>query len=180
MSLTTLVAPVGEPVPLAMGKAYLRVGYDGDDELISSLLMSARAHVELVTGLRLMKRTYVWDLKSWPKRSDSIEKFEFPVGPILTLNSVIHDGDDITDLFEIEKGARTFLVLKNGCLWPSIRDKVSLEFDAGFGDAAEEIPDDLRQAIMLLTAQSYERADSPKDTKIRAAALLSPWRRVTV
>ena len=43
MIVTTLAPPAAEPVGLAEVKEYLRIGYDGGDELAGQLIAAARA-----------------------------------------------------------------------------------------------------------------------------------------
>jgi uncharacterized phiE125 gp8 family phage protein len=57
VDLETLVPPVAEPVSLAEAKAWLRIGTDGDDAVLSRLIAAARARFEKETGRALMART---------------------------------------------------------------------------------------------------------------------------
>ena len=57
MTITTLVAPAAKPVGLAEAKEYLRIGYDGEDELVTGLIAGARSRIEAAAGLALIART---------------------------------------------------------------------------------------------------------------------------
>lgn len=60
--------------------------------------------------------------------------------------------------------------LKSGCVWPTHRNFASfiVEFKAGYGDTAAEVPDKLKQGILQLIGYLYknrEAAEIPKEIK---------------
>ena len=57
VDLETLVAPVAEPVSLSEARAWLRIGTDGDDTVLSAMIAAARSRFEAETGRALMART---------------------------------------------------------------------------------------------------------------------------
>ena len=57
MALETLVAPAVEPVTLAAARAFLRIGTDGDDSVLTSLLIASREALEARTGRALITAT---------------------------------------------------------------------------------------------------------------------------
>lgn len=58
MALETLVAPAAEPVSLAEARAFLRIGTDGDNGVLTSLLIAAREAFEARTGRALVTTTF--------------------------------------------------------------------------------------------------------------------------
>lgn len=59
LETVTTVQPLTEPVTLVEMKAHLHVdaSYAADDAKITALIKSSRAHVEKVTGTRLVTQT---------------------------------------------------------------------------------------------------------------------------
>ena len=58
--------------------------------------------------------------------------------------------------------------------------RAEVAFEAGFGPVWPDIPADLRQAVLLLAAQYYERRDAGGDMDMTfgVRALLERWRDV--
>ncbi len=82
MYLKQTVAPISEPITLIEAKAFLRVIDNDNDELIKSLIVTAREYVENITNRQLLPATYelydsnvVFKLPKNPVRS--IEKIEY-------------------------------------------------------------------------------------------------------
>jgi uncharacterized phiE125 gp8 family phage protein len=57
MALETLIPPAAEPVSLASARAFLRIGTDGDDGVLTSLITACREALEARTGRALVTRT---------------------------------------------------------------------------------------------------------------------------
>ena len=55
--VTTTVEPVSEPITLAQAKNYLKVDFDDDNDLITSLIASARVRLEKYAGVAMSART---------------------------------------------------------------------------------------------------------------------------
>ncbi|WP_018996584.1 head-tail connector protein [Hirschia maritima] len=179
MKITTLVPPVGEPVALAAGKAFLRIDYEGEDTKVSSLISSARARVEVETGLRLVERTVKLELSCWPANELEARTLELPIGPVSSIQSVMIDGEDFTSRFVLQKGNPDRLKFR-GTILPIAQDGFEISLIAGFGPDEGYVPADLKLAVKLLAAESYSRTNSSEDLSTDVAALLAPWRRVSL
>ena len=81
--VTVLVDPTDEVITLAEAKNYLRVDYDEDDDLITSLILSAQSRLEkyagiAMTGRKLLTYAYVDNLIELPYAPTGIvEKVEY-------------------------------------------------------------------------------------------------------
>lgn len=188
MNITTLAGPAVEPVGLAEAKAYLRIGHDGEDALVSGLVATARSRIEAASGLALIQRTLKVVIDRWPAAMTETRELRLPVRPAVSLTSVEvmdrqGDASDVTDRFTLEAGRGARLIWSNGTLpWPETPTQgVEIVYVAGFGDAAEDVAEALRLAVKRLTAHAYLTRDPetiagpiPGDVM----ELLSPWRRV--
>ena len=65
-NLTVISPPDGEALSLGAAKDFLRIGHDGEDDLVTSLIASARARLEAETGLALIGRTVKRRFDRWP------------------------------------------------------------------------------------------------------------------
>ncbi|GHA29351.1 hypothetical protein GCM10007989_26160 [Devosia pacifica] len=188
MTAYLLAGPAEEPVSLADAKAYLRVDTTSEDALVQTLLLSARAHVEAATGKALLYQSWRLVLDDWPK--DRLVRL--PVTPFATLTSIeAYDTDGVAHEIGLAQflGAPERLVLPARIAgMPSLRDRHGLEIDyvAGFGDSPEDVPADLRQAILLLVAHWYAHRDAVIAAGSGAIVppgidrLFSPYRAVAV
>jgi Protein of unknown function (DUF3168) len=69
MNVTTLVAPSAEPLGLAEAKDYLRIAFDGEDDLVAGLISGARSRIEETARVALITRTLRVTLDRWPART---------------------------------------------------------------------------------------------------------------
>lgn len=182
-------APAAEPISLAEAKAHLRIDTDDEDTLISSLIVAARMLVERSLGLALITQSWSHFLDAVPQRGC----VALPLGPVQSVSAVrLHDGDggtstvdagsyDIDVLSDPARVVLTALVPSAG-LRPFNGFEVS--FVAGFGDAASDVPQPIRQALLLLVAHWFEQREpvelgpGPQGVPAIAAGLLQPYRRV--
>jgi uncharacterized phiE125 gp8 family phage protein len=188
MNVTTLVAPAAEPLGLAEAKQYLRIAYAGEDDLVSSLIKAARARVEFELGMAMVQRTLRLTRNDWPIEMLLRSSMRLPVRPVVSLSAVrVKDREGelqtVTGQFALSGGVRPRLVWilgnlpETGLMW----DAVEIDFVAGFGEDADDVPDDLKLAVKLLVAAGYQARDEagvlgklPGDVR----SLLAPWRRV--
>lgn len=149
--------PAEDPLDLADIKTFLRIGHDGEDDFLATLMPAAVARLEQISGLVLVSRTYTVTLFEWPKtiREHGLSLWPAPIANLDSVNVVQADNTrtDHTERFRIND---TDLSLKPWYTLPYIpRDGyLELVFTAGFG-SANDVPDDLKQAVRLLVAQGY-------------------------
>lgn len=188
MNVTVLTAPAAEPVSLADAKAYLRIAYDGEDDLVASLVAAARSRVEEEAGLALIARTLRVTLDAWSPSIVRLRTMRLPVRPAVSLVAVrVKDaegiGETVTDRFNVEAGRSARLIWASGAFpRPGLpASGIEIDYVAGFGEAAEDVAEELRLAVTRLAAHAYQARDAdtiagklPEDV----AGLIAPWRRV--
>lgn len=69
------------------------------------------------------------------------------------------------------------VLLATGAVLPGVpaNGRVEVDFTAGFGAGWDAVPDDLRQAVLLLAAQFYEGRTGAEPISGPVAALLARW-----
>lgn len=191
MNSELVTAPAGLPVTVAELRRHVWEVYDrdsSDDTYFAELLARATAHVETVTGRKLVSQTWRGYLDCWPAGGSAIE---LPFGRVTAISRFNWLGEDAVDHVLaantdfIPSLAGYFPKVVPVLAWPSGAlfsvDPIRIEFVAGFG-AAAAVPDDLKQAILLLANQWYKNRESVRVGNIVSElpqafkALVGPWR----
>lgn len=184
------VAPETAPVSLTETKAHLRVDFDDDDTLITSLIDAATAHVDGWTGVlgrALVMQTWRQDFCCFRPR------LRLPLAPASSITSTTYyDGDNVqqtlsADIYQLLTDARgPFVTPKPDQIWPGSYDRedaVSVTYVAGYGDA-DAVPAPIRAAILLIIGHLYENREAStlgvtaELVPMAVDALLVPFRRV--
>lgn len=166
MTAYLLAGPAIEPVTLAEAKAHLRVDDTAEDGLIATLIAAARIHLEGTTARALIAQSWRLVLDSWPP--DRI--VPLPVGPLISLTAITayDDAGDPHDISLAQVMPETaiaparLLLPQTVAGMPELRDRQGIEVDyvAGYGTDAEDVPADLRQALLQLVGYWYENRDA--------------------
>ncbi|OYX82726.1 MAG: hypothetical protein B7Y75_06045 [Azorhizobium sp. 35-67-5] len=178
--------PTLEPLTLGEAKAFLRIDTDGEDPLISALIAAARRVVEASTGRALLTQSWRLVRDAWPPSG----VFALPVAPVRALLAArVRNADGGTQDIDLALlrlvTARTPALVhldpaqmpQPGMRWAGIE----IELEAGYGDAAADVPADLVQAVRLVLAHFHEHRDAPGDTlrlPATVAELLMPYKLV--
>lgn len=189
-SFKRVTPPAAEPVALAELRAFLRVSHEDDDALIARLGRAARERVEEQTGRALVEQT--WRMAAdWDegRGANGFRIFALRRPPYLSFvearvvkadgTSVVIATEDVR--VDSERGEvwlrPTAAALAERRAWRPIE----IVWRAGYANA-EAVPEAIKTAILLITAESYERRDSAgapsAATPAGVYALLAPFRDV--
>ncbi|OWU85308.1 gene transfer agent protein [Oceanicola sp. 22II-s10i] len=152
-------------LPVDAFKAHLRLGtgFAGDvvqDEVLESFLRAAIAVIEARTGKALFERDFAWRVTAWRSPVEQVLPVA-PVSAVSELRRVSGEGAEaviaadayrlVVDTYAPRLTGRVFML-------PTIPTggAMVIRFTAGFGAAWDDVPPDLRHAVMLLAAHYYE------------------------
>lgn len=165
MTLRRITGP-GLPFTVAEAKANGRIENDAEDDVVEGCIKAALAYAEKWTGTAFQSQVWELVLDAFPDASDEIE---IPFGPVLSVTSVKYiDGDGIeqttTDYeTDLTPGDRAWIIPIVDWLTPmETVNAIVVRFVVG-----DTPPDDVRQAILLLTEHFYDNraATSGEDVK---------------
>jgi uncharacterized phiE125 gp8 family phage protein len=190
MSSLLLTAPAIEPLTLDEAKAYLRVETTDDDEVIATLISGARIHVEAQTRRALITQSWRLVLEAWPADG----RVAVWPAPLQSLSAArVYDLDNNASSVDTQSFvadlAASALIFAPWALTQPQRIGAGIELDVvcGYGAAATDVPEPLRQAIRLLIAHWYENrglvmsgAASVAVLPETVSALLAPYRMVSL
>ena len=155
--------PTHEPVSLEEAKNYLKVDYSTDDTLIENIIHAARKQIENELGAYLIVKRAVTQ-----KQTGGVETIDLLRQPVNSITSVTYFEEfDSTG----EVLAATDYRFHDGQLyhkdgyWKQGRagNGYVIVYNAGLADdtgqAAENSPNTLRQAILRITAYLYENRE---------------------
>jgi uncharacterized phiE125 gp8 family phage protein len=178
-----LAGPALEPIPLAEMKLHLRVGDDAEDALIGAFIAAARVAVE--TDIRRVMITQNWRaiVDGWPR-----DGVVLPILPALSLDAV-HGLDSAGVATTLPSEASAFDAADGSVrliqpLPGSVRYEI--DFTAGYGATAADVPQPLRQAIRLLVTHWYENraavviGDAITHLPLGCRELVAPYRRMSL
>lgn len=174
MILSIVTGPTVEPVSLAEAKSHLRVDLNDDDTLITNLITASRRYIESTLCNRAFI-TQTWDyfLQSFPNG----DEIEIPLPPLQSITSIKYkDKAGVEAVFPsaeyiVDKDSAPARVrLAYGKSWPSFEpyplNAVAIRFVAGYGDSGVAVPQELRQAILLMVGHLYENREMFSTAKL--------------
>ncbi|OJU02744.1 MAG: hypothetical protein BGN83_15955 [Rhizobium sp. 63-7] len=169
MTYALIAPPVAEPVTLAEVKAHLRLDGDDEDVLLGALVKVAREHLERCTGLLMLSQAWRLYLDDWPV--DGV--IRIARGPVQSVETVVvyDEGGAALDVpldgHVLDGGGRPARLVLNQCVKTARAvNGIEIDFVAGFGDAAVEVPDTLRRAMLLHVAHMFAyRGVVPPDSQ---------------
>lgn len=178
-------APATEPVLLADLKLYLRYTLTDQDDYLIDLITTARLFIESVTGFAFITQEWQMTMDNWPGQRDDwwdgsrvgsinelygmaspfqfVQPTKYPLQSVDTL-TVYDESSNATsvtvaDKFDVDTQSWPGrLVLKRGETWPiALRALNAIEFvyTAGFGDTASDVPENFKQAIIMMAGYMF-------------------------
>ena len=182
-----------EALPLAELRDHLRLGTgfaeDGlQDGLLESYLRAALAAIEARIGKALLARRFQWSLDDW---RDPVAQ-ALPVAPVRAIEAIelVDAGGGVVTVdparYRLAEDAHRPRLAARGMLLPTVPadGQVRVRFEAGFGPDWTDVPVDLRQAVILLAGEFYERRSEmglrESGLSFGVMALIEKWRTVRV
>jgi uncharacterized phiE125 gp8 family phage protein len=151
--------PTLEPLTRAEAKNYLRIDSTDDDTLIDGFIKSARQYCEKFQNRIYIETVLTFSLNRIPGMSEEIQ---LPYLPLVSVDSITikQKGTDLdveidSDMYDVdlESGKIVFNsdfdVEYDSDLMPTYNCLV-IEFTAGYGDAAADVPETVKQAMLLI------------------------------
>lgn len=182
MAWKVTTAPVNEIWTLSEVKNYLKVDTSADDTLITTLIQGAREIAERYLNQALITQTI----------TEKLDRLNHPtiylsVSPVIAVSSFQYANsenttatfaatDYVVDTFS--KPAR--LSIGFGKTWPTLYgniNDVSIIYTAGYSSQSSGVPMQIRQAILMIIADSYDnREDYVKKMPTASEYLLDQYR----
>ena len=210
--LTLVTAPSIEPVTLTEAKDFLRVTGTDDDALITSLIVVARTNAESYTRRAFITQTWQMLRDNWPFTKSNIwwdgvrqlpksylqgqSSLSIPKAPLSSVTTIkTYDDADVATTFastgyQVSAYAGDFaeegrVTLRDGSSWPTfsrVSDGIEIQFIAGYGATAADVPSQIKQAILHDVSTLYEnRGDCSGDVCCDIAKkLLNPFRMLKI
>ena len=177
-------APAVEPVSTGEAKAHLRVDGEDEDGLIARLVTTARRHLEGRTRRAFVDQGWRTTLDGWP--ADGIVVLR--PAPLAAVEAVtVFDGEGTPHVvaaadYTVVAARMPGLVRIAGVASGLAANGLEIDFAAGYGPAATDVPEPLRQAILMLVGHWFEHREAARIGAIAAPvalgveALAAPYR----
>ena len=162
MGLRLLTPPAVESVTVAEQKTFMRVDIATDDALIALFITAARQAVEVLTG-----RAFI--TQKWQASFDVVpigKRLELPIAPVISVESVkvadvadtlrVLDASEYTVDTLAEPARITLNTYSRPSHWRHRINAAEVVFTCGYGAAATDVPEGLRQAVRFLASHFYE------------------------
>lgn len=164
--LRLVTKPAIEPVTVAEVKTLTHVSHDVEDDLINRWIKTARQKAETYQWRAYINQTLELSFDRFPRMP-----IEIPRSPLQSVTSIKYTDFEGTETTLYESGSEDmFLVDTEGEpgrinlayneSWPSVTlrslSPVQIVFVAGYGDEASDVPDFVKDAILMYCGWRYE------------------------
>lgn len=176
MGLVLTTAPALEPVTVAEQKLHSRIDTDADDTLLTAMITAARQALETETNRQFITATYTYTLEGFPGSYGAILLPRPALQSVTTVKYYDSTGTQQTlssANYQVDTSSEPGRVAPAPLLsWPSVQadryNAVEIVYTAGYGSSAGNVPQELRQAIMLLVSHWYENRETQRFGNIAA------------
>ncbi|MDR2107808.1 MAG: head-tail connector protein [Holosporaceae bacterium] len=193
MQLNLIEPPKSEIITTEEAKNYLRIDHDFDDDLIRSFIKATRQAIESIIQKSVMKQTWEYVLDN-----TSVCKFDFgesdypsifsdslrvplPKPPVMKILSVRMNKGEINPdrcTLDLINGKYCLCISGKRLFCDNRKISLSVRYEAGIADRAENVPYQLKLANLMLTANAFRERCSCGDEGFISKGvrqLLSPF-----
>lgn len=193
LRIQVIQAAAGDPVSLSEAALHCRVDSSLDHPALQAMIRAATSAAENYLNRPIITRTFRQFFDRWP-----CGRFlELRRSPLVSVTSVkTYNDADVAATFAasnyfvdtVSQPGR--IVLRSTASWPTadrVANPIEVEYRAGYGTDPASVPADIRQAVLMLTANLYEHrgetvTGSMPDTTAREGAfdLLAMYREILI
>ena len=181
-SILIQTEPTVEPVSVDEFKTFARIDNDDEETAISNLLVATRQATEKYLGRALLEQTIYYNLDEWEER-----RIELPYPSLLSVTGVYLRNEDGTfteydsdNYYVVSDGIPGSIVIKTGSTMPDNTHvdyaKYQIRYKAGYGDAAVDVPEAIKQAILVWANNGYANRVISPEPPIEVRQALSLYR----
>lgn len=172
ISWKVTAAPGAEPITLAQAKLQVKVetGDTDDDALITALIIAARQYCEGYQNKAYINQTITLKMNRFVSH---IRLPRSPLGSVTSINYLDTAGDSqllSTDVYAVDTTSKPGLItLKANQFYPQVQrihHAITIVYVAGTGADATNVPQTLKQAMLLLVAHWYDNRNAACDVKL--------------
>lgn len=181
MPLQLVTAPAVTPISVDEVQEHLRGVPDVDDARLGRLILAAVAATETALRRSLINQSWLYSVDRFP-----VGDLELPRGSLDSVSSVVYDDGDESEqtlsasVYEVDdRHVPGRVRLADGQSWPTTSGRpncVRVEFVSGFGAAPQDVPEPIRQSLLLQVEAIYDSRESMLDEKSAQWALIVPYR----
>jgi uncharacterized phiE125 gp8 family phage protein len=165
MALKLITPPAIEPIALSEMMNFSRIDSDADTITMEAMITAARQEAEKITSRQLITATWELRLDCFP-----VCTIYMPYPPVQSVNTLkyldesgteqtlVENIDYLVDIYS--EPAR--ITPAYGEVWPitqSVMNAVRIVFTCGYGDADTDIPQSIRNWIMVMAGTLYENRE---------------------
>lgn len=208
MAIRRISDPIAPAVPVQVVQQQLRVVNDDDLLHLTGLIYAATNAVEQHIGRALVQQGWELTLDSWPKPEGDVPSvwqdgvrdmasatgiIRLPRAPVLSVTEVRYFNSAGTSTvlasseYQVDAASSPArLAPAYGKVWPAVQPRlaaITITYLAGYGTSWNDVPEDIRLAIMMMVAHFYENREavivgaSPSELMLGFEWLLMPYTR---
>ncbi|APW60478.1 head-tail connector protein [Paludisphaera borealis] len=181
MKIAIVTPPAIEPVTLAEAKLHARIYGDltDDDALVTSLIVAAREKLEAMTSRSFISRTLTATFDGFPSCASGVLRLPYP--PLQSVASITYADESGAaqtldpSVYTVSDGTPGLVMLANGKSWPAAAKQIAsvkVQFVAGYGATADDVPEVAKLIIRILVASWFDRREATISGTIIADV---PW-----
>ena len=162
------------PITIDEVRTHCRIDLTYDDDLVAKMLTAAIRHVEQITGWLTTSQSLQKDYK---KISEVLRLPHWPVTAVTAIQLVGTSTVSVADDFDVDLTARPARIERASSIVLGRGETIRISYTAGLTD----IPDDMKQAILMLISHWYENREAvivgtiSAEVSLGVNQLLSPY-----
>ncbi len=160
------------PISVAEAKTFMRVTTNEHDGLIADLIDAVTDFAESETKRSFITRNVSASFAGFPADNDSLVLLGYPVKYVTSITYLYFEGEVQTvaaDVYRKIAGDRGQVVIAFGKTWPQVASCISpvtVNFTAGYGDAAADVPARIKLLLKQCVADAYEHSEAQSEVSL--------------